>query len=257
MTVDVDIEFVKQITKQAGQMALDKSTNALHEFKLDNSYVTDADREIELFIEGELSKRYPDFAYLGEEYGLRGAPNAPTWTVDPIDGTTNFIFGLPLWCVSVGLVYENKPILGVIYIPVTDELFWAKEGEGAFCNGLPIKALDIIEQPRREDPLCLTSRANECFNVDPWVGVTRSLGSIATELCYVSRGSMIAIVGYVKTIWDVAAGFCIATEAGCEWLGTKGEQLDLWWMHNDPNGLTPFIGAPPNARKWIQSHLPK
>ena len=256
MALEIDLQFVIDVTRQAGDLALEMHLNALHEFKLDQTYVTNVDREVELFLEKELGKRYPEFTFLGEEYGLRGDPDAPTWAVDPIDGTTNFVLNSPFWCVSVGLVYQNQPVLGVIYIPRVQELYCAKVGEGAFCNGIPINARDV-DKPHSEDPLCMTSRASKYYNIRPWNGVFRSLGSIAAEICYVARGTMCGTVGHVKTLHDVAAAFCIAKEAGCDWTYMNGEPIDLWEIFNNGGGKTYFVVAPPKTRQWLMTNLHK
>src|ERR1043166_1663338 len=111
-----DIERVKQTVVEAGKQALARCGAVACERKADESLVTEVDRETERFIAAELAHDYPEFGFLGEEFGRRGAADAPLWACDPIDGTTNFVFGLPHWCVSVGLVHEGVPLLGALYL---------------------------------------------------------------------------------------------------------------------------------------------
>src|SRR5438552_10586133 len=153
-----DIEQAKRIVVEAGKRALERCGAVDCEFKADDSLVTAVDRETEQFIAAELGKLYPGFAFIGEEYGWRGPKDVPLWACDPIDGTTNFVRGLPHWCVSVGLLDEGVPLLGAVYLPRLDELFWAVKGEGAYCNGVRLKAEDRDEL-HVEDTLCMTSNS--------------------------------------------------------------------------------------------------
>src|SRR5436309_4698013 len=137
-----DIELVKHLVVEAGKRALARCGAVACERKADESLVTEVDRETERFLSAELERAYPEFAFLGEEYGRRGRPDAPLWACDPIDGTTNFVFGLPHWCVSVGLVHQGVPLLGALYLPCLDELFWAVRDQGAFCNGVRLQVQD-------------------------------------------------------------------------------------------------------------------
>lgn len=221
-----DIELVKRLVVEAGERARQRRGAVVPERKADRSLVTEVDRQTERFLSDALTKAYPEFGFLGEEYGRRGDPEAPLWACDPIDGTTNFVFGLPHWCVSVGLIHRGVPLLGALYLPCQEELFWAVRGGGAFCNGARLHAPDR-DALQAEDPLCLTSGPMKHLNLRGLPGVVRCLGSVATEVAYTARGSFCATVGRGESIVDVAAALCVAFEAGCEFRTLSGPPVDL------------------------------
>src|SRR6185437_13841163 len=130
--------FAQGVVREAGQVALDRyrrREDLTIERKGRQDFVSQADRECEEFVVGALLQAFPDDAVLGEEGGAQNEGGAATWIIDPIDGTSNFIAGIPIWCVSLGLVIGGKSVVGIIYNPVTDELYTAREGAGAFLNG--------------------------------------------------------------------------------------------------------------------------
>lgn len=214
MGSSIDINAVKVLVVEAGRRALPHWGRVAAQAKADQTLVTQVDRGTEEFLRAGIASLYPSHAFTGEEFGLTGSPDAPVWVCDPIDGTTNFVYGLPLWCVSLGLMENGVPVAGVVYLPVLDELFWASRGEGAFCNGAPIRARDagIVGV---EDPICLSSNGLKSINVEAVNGKLRSLGSIAIEFVYTARGNLAATVGLYEGIVDIAASWCICAEAGC------------------------------------------
>ncbi len=119
--------------------AIAAATSLTIERKGRQDFVSEADKACEEFVVGALLKAFPEDAFLGEEGGAQNAGGEATWIIDPIDGTTNFIAGIPVWCVSLGLVIGGKSVLGVIYNPVTEEFYSAQAGEGAFLNGKRIQ----------------------------------------------------------------------------------------------------------------------
>ena len=141
--IKIDIEYVKSVALEAGQRAVAMLDGRQAELKADGSYVTNIDRDTENFVRGRLEERYPDFAFLGEEFGRHGSDTAPLWAVDPIDGTTNLVFGIPQWGVSIGLIHEGESAAGVFFMPRTEETVSGPCGVGgAWCNGLPLHATD-------------------------------------------------------------------------------------------------------------------
>jgi fructose-1,6-bisphosphatase/inositol monophosphatase family enzyme len=221
-----DIELVKRLVVEAGKRALARSGKEACEVKADRTLVTAVDRDTERFLAEELGRAHPDFAFLGEEYGRHGPEDAPLWVCDPIDGTTGYVFGLPIWCVSVGLIHQGIPLLGALYLPRQDELFWAVRGEGAFCNGAPLHAIDRDELGP-EDPLCVNTTALKSLDLRHLPGSLWRFGSIAAEVAYTARGNFCATVGQREDIKDVAAALCIAFEAGCEFRYLSGPPVDI------------------------------
>lgn len=249
-----NIEQVKSIVVEAGKRALTRWGQVDPEFKADQSFVTAVDRETEEFIAAQLQKAYPGFAFVGEEFGWRGPQEAPVWACDPIDGTTNYVFGLPHWCVSVGLLHQGVPELGVIYLPALEELFWATRGQGAYCNGARIRARDR-DTIHVEDTVCLTSNSLKTLNTEVIAGRLRCLGSIATELAYTARGNFCATIGLYEGIVDMAAGLCLCAEAGCEFRYLPGPPVDIAALLKARSTREHFICAPPRLQSYLLSAL--
>jgi myo-inositol-1(or 4)-monophosphatase len=224
------------------------------EFKSDRSLVTAVDRETEEWLCDRFSREYPDFSFVGEEYGWRGDHSRPTWAVDPIDGTTNYVYGLPLWGVSVGLLNQGIPELGAIYFPRTDELFWGVRGQGSYCNGTRLAAEDR-EALHVEDTICLTSNSLKTLNPGIIVGRIRALGSIAAELAYTARGNLVATVGLSEGIVDVAAALCIGAESGCAYEYLDGSPFDIEALTLQGRTTKHFVAAPPRLLAHLQSIL--
>jgi myo-inositol-1(or 4)-monophosphatase len=187
--------------------------------------VTDADVGSQRAVRSHLAERFPHHGFLGEEEGgpkARPVPEAaPTWIVDPLDGTTNYAHDFPFYCVSIGLWARGDMIVGVVFDPRHDELFSAAKGGGAFLNGRPIRTSGAA---RLEEALLATGfppdlRGQE-RTLDWWRYFslrTRSLrrtGSTALNLAYVAAGRFDGYWGFDNHVWDVAAGLVLVTEAG-------------------------------------------
>ncbi len=251
---DIDIEFVKQVAEEAGKRAIVLIESMSPEFKADSSYVTDVDRKTEIFIREQLETRYPDFGFLGEEFGRHGDETAPLWAVDPIDGTTNMVFGLPIWCVSIGLIFEGEAIAGAISMPRTGDIYWGVKDQGAFCNGVQMTAPDR-DSLHPEDTLGFTSGAIKKLNPQNLVGRLRCLGSIAMDIAYTANGSLCCLVGLNEGAYDMAAALCMAKEAGCSAEYLTGEPMEIDVILKDGKTMAPFVIAPPKMAALIQKSL--
>jgi fructose-1,6-bisphosphatase/inositol monophosphatase family enzyme len=254
-----DIELVKRLVVEAGTHALERCGRVDREVKADQTLVTAVDRDTERFLAEALLAATPDFAFLGEEYGLRGPKDAPLWVCDPIDGTTGYVFGLPIWCVSVGLVHEGVPLLGALYLPRLGELFWAVKGQGAYCNGVPLRAIDR-DDLHGQDAIAINSGAQRWLDLRSVPGSVFRLGSIASEVAYTARGNLCASVGKREDIKDVAAALCIAFEAGCEFRWLSGPEVDIAAFTADSIAGTAqrddcMLYAPPRLCAMLQRTL--
>ena len=247
----IDIEVLKGIVKQAGEMALEKQSHLKVDYKSDQSLVTEADKSIELFIEDQLNQFYPGLAFVGEEYGWRGSENVPVWACDPIDGTTNYVFGLPFWGISIGLIEDGHPTAGVFYMPALKELYWATKGGGAWMNGASLHIHDH-SSIHVEDTLCLTSNALKVLNTEDVSCRLRSLGSIAGELVFTASSRLRGVVGLYEGIVDMAAALCLCFEAGCEIRHLHdGKYLDLMELLKKQKTDEPFVVAPPQLMQTL------
>jgi myo-inositol-1(or 4)-monophosphatase len=223
--------------REAGQLLLGRFRTTLQvEYKSRNRQdpVTEADREAERFLHAAIHTRFPHHGVLGEE-GADAAQDAPfVWVLDPLDGTTNFINGLPLWCVSIGVLWRNRPVAAAIFTPsgpgATATVFHARAGGGARMDGVPITVADEpVPTKARLSGLPGHYWQDMRFRTrkGPALGETRTLGSIALELGLIGAGVLQYGVFWGPKIWDVAAGVLIVREAGGE-VACRNEQSKKW-----------------------------
>ncbi len=195
-----------------------------------SDFVSQADIRAEQTLREELNKARPGYAFLMEESGESGSPNwSWRWVVDPLDGTTNFLHGIPHWCISIALERRlpdgsSEINAGLIYAPTTDEMFWAEKGTGAFVNerrmrvsarremsesvfatGIPFGAVSV---PRRQ------AFSRTLASIMPQVAGIRRFGSAALDLAWVAAGRYEGYWELGIKHWDIAAGMLMVKEAG-------------------------------------------
>jgi myo-inositol-1(or 4)-monophosphatase len=186
-------------------------------------FVSAADRKAEQTIRDELMAARPNYGWLGEESEpVEGKDPTRRWIVDPLDGTTNFLHGLPHWCVSIGLEHKGEMVAGVILDPIRDEIFVAERGQGAWLNDRRIrvsKRREISEMifatgvpwgASEELPRTLSDMAK----LLPRCAGVRRFGAAALDLAYVAAGRYDGFWERGLHAWDIAAGLCILREAG-------------------------------------------
>ena len=188
----------------------------------DSDIVTEADKASEQVIINNINRTYPQHAILSEEMGGNAIESDYRWIIDPLDGTTNFSNGLPMFSVSIAVEYRGEVIVGVVYAPYLDEMFHAVKGGGAWLNGKPIApsgkeslshSVVTTGFPVDKD----TTTDNNLDNVSrvlPRVRGMRRLGSAAIDLCYVAAGFLDGYWEMNLHTWDVAAGQLVVQEAG-------------------------------------------
>jgi myo-inositol-1(or 4)-monophosphatase len=208
-------------TRAAGARARDffeRRRSLVVETKGAQDFVSVADREVEELLAGGLRAAFPGDAVLGEEHGRQGQ-GSHCWVIDPIDGTSNFVRGIALWCVSVGLLVDNVPTLGFVYDPVRDEMFAGRRGAGATCNGRPMTASAAgVERARINLGFGLRQSPERFATVMQRLvaqGAEFSrFGSAAISLAYVADGRLEGFWEHRINAWDVCAGLVLAAEAG-------------------------------------------
>ena len=173
-----------------------------------NNFVTNADRKAEEIIIEELEKSKKNFSFLTEESGfIENKDKDNFWIIDPIDGTTNFLNGVPHFCISIALLIENEIIAGVIYDPIKDELFYAEKNGGSYLNN---KSIRVSKKNKISDCLYgVNFRKNIPDNL-----IIRNTGSAALDLAYVSSGRFDGCLQKNVNLWDIAAGTLLIKEAG-------------------------------------------
>lgn len=212
------------VVREAGAVALRHYRNlgALTiESKGVQDPVSEADRETEHVIKAALTAQFPDDAFVGEETGAdRVDPTRGTWVVDPIDGTQPFLLGLPTWCVSIAYVADGDIQIGVIYNPVTDDLYAARRGAGATLNGQPMQVsaarrinegLTGMGCSNRTTPHAIGQIAER---LRAGGGMYHRIGSGALTLAYVATGQLIGYVEMHINAWDCLAAILLVEEAG-------------------------------------------
>lgn len=223
-------DFAENLAKKAGALLLKKlGKSKIVVQKGSADFATDADLASEKLIIKEIKKHFPNHGIIAEETASSNPQLATSnWVIDPLDGTKNFHFGLPNWCVSIALQREEETIVGAIYAPISGQLFSARKDGGAKLNGKKIQvsqtaklseSMVVVEIPRRhtsgkrfaQDIRAFTDSLNKVRRV-------RAFASAAYDLCLVASGALDGYLDFSRStkIWDIAAGELIVREAGGE-----------------------------------------
>ena len=218
----MNMNEVIKIIKETDAIFFDEKRRSDVSKKGEFDFVTRADKDISEYLHKKLWEEFPDVSFMSEEEGKDNNKSDRMWILDPIDGTTNFMKGLPLCAVSLGYVENGEISAGVIYVPDTCELFWAEKGKGAYLNG---KRINCSDKKSLRDCLALFE-FNAYFKNDSDNAVKqaeklytlcqdiRVLGCAALEMAYVASGRADVFLGRYLKPWDYAAGTIIIREAG-------------------------------------------
>ena len=229
MPFEREVEFIKQVAGEAGQLALEYQRKGIAaETKDDDSPVTAADKACEKLLVEAISRQFPEDGILGEEGASKESRNGRKWIVDPIDGTRDFVRGLPLWAVLIGLEEDGKIVVGAANSPGQNLLCWASKGGGTFANGLPARVSSIADQSQAV--LCFNgfhksnvpAMGQELLN---WVArfwAVRGMGG-AIDAMFVAMGKADVWVEPNAKPWDFAALKIIVEEAGGRFSSFSGE----------------------------------
>lgn len=217
---EIMIEQIISIVKNACELMNDKNVEITQKGNNSN-YVTSADINIENYLTEHLIQFLPGSIVIGEESDNKEFTNEYIWVIDPIDGTSNYIRDMGLSVISVGLLKNQKPYLGVIYFPYRDEIYWGIRGQGAYRNGIPIH---VSDRDFSHSHLCSAmslydkTLAKPCFNIIEKVysesDDLRRLGSAALELAYLASGRVELYFEIRVFPWDAAGAIPIIQEAG-------------------------------------------
>lgn len=220
------LNIMVQAATKAGR-SLTRDFNEVEQLQVSvkgpGDFVSAADKKAEEIIYKELEKARPGYSFLMEESGaVKGTDPFHTWHVDPLDGTTNFLHSLPIFAVSIGLERNGQLVAGVVYNPITEELFTAEKGNGAFFNDRRIR---VANRKRLSEAALATGIAHigrsshgiffkEAKIATAEVAALRGLGSAALCLAYVAAGRLDAYWEHDLQPWDMAAGIVLVREAG-------------------------------------------
>jgi len=216
------LDVAVDIAREAGSL-LAQLSNQPHEisYKRKSDIVTEADRRSEAMITERLRRQFPDHAIVAEEGGGKQTGSDYCWYVDPLDGTTNFAHGFPVYCVTLALAYRDEVIAGVVYDPNREELFSAERGSGAYLNG---EQISVSQTANLSESLLGTGfppfASNHDLNLEFFFKFThlshgiRRAGAAALDLCSVAVGRFEGFWELKLNPWDKAAGSLVVTEAG-------------------------------------------
>lgn len=236
-TYTLEHRCAQALAREAGKRILIERSKGIEiGYKGTNDLVTNVDRSIERFIREQLRDMFPEDGINGEEYGKRDvASNGRVWLVDPIDGTTNFSKGIPVFCVSIALQVNKQTVVGAIYDPNRQELFSAQLGYGAWLNGnlMQVSQEQDLKQavvitgfpPRRDgdDIEAITARLTRVVMASRGL---RRMGSAALDLANVAAGRFDAYWEFSLNPWDTAAGYLMVQEAGGQVTDAQGDVFD-------------------------------
>jgi myo-inositol-1(or 4)-monophosphatase len=253
--LEARLALAEAVAREAGAVALDyfkrRETLVIETKRDPQDVVSIADREVENLIRKRFNEAYPTDGVLGEEYGLETGTSGFTWVVDPIDGTSPFVNGMPNWCVSIAVLSGGEPVIGVICAPCHNEIYAGASGKGATLNG---KVLSL--DPTRTIRNAVTGIGANNYVTPAFVGrIVENLleaggnfirnGSGALMLAYVAAGRLVGYYEPYMHAWDCLAGYCLIKEAG-------------GWHHPFPvegDHLTkgaPVLAAAPGAREDLR-----
>ncbi len=231
------LDFAIDLAYQAGALAragLERKHEVEEKGRAD--LVTETDRAIEALLVGAIRSQFPDHRIVAEEGSNSAGNSAYTWVIDPLDGTTNYAHGVPLFCVSLGVLHGEAPLFGVVYDPLRGELFTAYRDRGAYCNGCRLH----VSQTSSLDAALLTTGFpydrftqpdNNIAQFSQMVlhiqGVRRT-GSAALDLCYVAAGRTDGHWELGLHPWDTAAGALLIAESGGRLSDWQNQGWTLW-----------------------------
>jgi myo-inositol-1(or 4)-monophosphatase len=236
------VPFIQNLTTQVGKQLLkDFESVRVAEQKSDGSLVTKSDQWADEYIKSALQKEFPDHAVLTEE-SVRTLPhNEWCWVVDPLDGTTNFARGIPIWAISLGLLHYGTPVFGFVFIPPLQHSLYGwftEKDQAAFLNGIPLRVHPDPPSPLRSHLFSCCSRSLEAIATTKFPAKMRMLGVASYNLLTVATGGTIAAVEATPKIWDIATAWVILQAAGATWVPLESQSifpLELGKNYSDRN----------------------
>lgn len=222
--VDELLELAASTAERAAELVVDARRRGGLEVQTKSSstdLVTQVDRAAEALIVRTITARRPDDAVLGEEGSSRAGTSGVRWVIDPIDGTTNFVYDHPGYAVSIAAEIDGEPAAGAVVVPAHGDVFTAATGRGAWRNGAPIRcsaatdlATTLVATGFSYDPARRARQAEVVAGLLPQVRDVRRMGAASVDLCSVACGRVDAYFERGLQPWDIAAGALIAVEAG-------------------------------------------
>lgn len=234
--MDERVSYAVELIKDAGKLIIDgtKGLKISPQDKEDTSFVTEWDKKTEHFVIEKLTEVFPGDGFIGEEGDDVTSTTGYKWVIDPIDGTTNFSKGQPFWAISIGLVYKDEVVGGVIYAPVFDKLYFTSKGMGIMNDNILLsvsnkislnKSLITLEIPSR--PYLKETTLKLFPLIENHISRIRMLGMAAYNLTQIAAGEFDLYLSIGQKSWDTAAGVLMVREAGGIALDIEGNEWNL------------------------------
>ena len=217
---------VHEICRRAADVALKARENLKRELKPDGSIVTNADRAVEEFLRGELTAVVPGSTVWGEELGYAEEGAGGLWVVDPVDGTSNFAFGSPLWGISVGFLKGDTIELGAIVLPDLGETYLSARGKGATCNGSPLPRVPA-GPIRREELVSFNDSVVRRYGLENLPFKQRLSGAVVIDAAFVVRQRFRGFIGMRESLYDFAPAMLMGWELGADVRYGDGTPIDV------------------------------
>jgi len=221
--IDERAVFARKLTRQAGELAhgyFRSIGNLVIQSKGVQDMVSNADLDVETFIRGKLASSYPLDGIVGEEHDDVTSQSGFTWVIDPIDGTANFVAGIPAWCVILACVHEDETVIATIFEPSHDELFWATKGQGAYVNETRLQVSQTTGLDVGNTGVGMNGRTPAGM-ITRFIALLVERGGLffrnasgGLMLAYVAAGRLIGYVEPHMNAWDCLAGQLLIAEAG-------------------------------------------
>ncbi|HEY4537587.1 MAG TPA: inositol monophosphatase family protein [Erysipelothrix sp.] len=238
------LEFTQKLVYEAKDFILQKIQSGVHvdTKSARNDFVTNVDQAVETFLTNAINDKYENQNFITEEGMVENSNQGEVWIIDPIDGTTNFIYQKQYFAISIAYYEDAKPVFGIVYDVMADEMFVGIHGEGAYLNG---KKLEMLDQDETINDVIYSGGLSfsKYFNEDPIafnskIIAHRNLGSAAIEICHIASGRLHVYFARTLNLWDVGAALIILAEVGGHWrFGHEIDSLNL------QNNKALFLGA--------------
>jgi myo-inositol-1(or 4)-monophosphatase len=251
------VAFAKSTTTQVGAQLLKDFGQMQAQEKEDGSLVTPSDQWADLALREAIALQFPSHGVLSEEVAHVFPATDWCWVIDPIDGTTNFTQGIPIWAISLGLLYQGTPVFGCIYLPTLNQHFhgfWSAPDQtnGAFLNNKPIQSR--VDAPGANQFFSFCARSIKYFR-HPFPCKIRMLGSSCYNFLTVAAGITLGSVEATPKIWDIAGVWPIAQAAGATWVTLDGQTLfPLTVGKNYGQQAYPTLVV--SRSQWVEQFLP-
>jgi myo-inositol-1(or 4)-monophosphatase len=254
-------DFLVECVQAAGDLLRDYCGRALAVRTKESlaSVVTEADLASERCLFERIRSRFPDDGLLGEETGYHHGRTDRVWMVDPLDGTSNFVAGLPWFGVMVALLERERPVLAALHLPLLDALYTAETGRGARLNGDPIRVTAETELGRlliaysfdaSPDPARTLGEAERLARVAQRARNLRATNCLL-DFCYTAEGKLGGAINQACKIWDVAAPWLLVREAGGEVTDTAGRDLDFQLTPDAAHRSFTLLAAAPAVHRQL------